>query len=292
MMKVFMATVMVLAAMAASSQAAIVSVTGNPLADGFAYCGNSLDNGTYVRGSGNYGYDAYGAGFSVQAGSNLANGTTWLAGDTVLAVGGQFASVTAAEAGWSAFTGNSVNSLLSTSPSGPKLQAKFGNAAAAWTTSTLAPGSGNGLGSLSYGDGDLLTGVAIQVRTGTYYTDGTAPSWSSDAGTLMALAKDSHVEWTVSSSIISMNAEVARMIWTYDAATHKPGSWELLLNTSLIGRNNPSYAGILPALGDDVIMTVQDNDGSYTDTLINTVPEPITLALMGLGGLIIRRRMA
>lgn len=278
--------------LAGMSSAGVVSVTGDPGADGFNSCGNALDNGVYVRGNGNYGYDAYGAGFSIQSGSNLANGTTWLAGDTVLAVGGKFASVTAAEAGWSGFTGNAVNSLLSSVSSGPKLQAKFGNSAAAWTASTVAPGAGNGAGSLSYGDGDLVMGAAIQIRTGTYYTAITSPGWSTNAGVLMALAKDSHIESTVSSSVLSLNAEVARIIWTYDSTTQKPGSWELLLNVSLIGRNNPSYAGLLPGVGDDALMTVQDNDGGYTDALINTVPEPMTIGLLAFGGLMLRRRMA
>lgn len=279
------------------SNAAINSVTGDPSADGFTLVGNSLENGIYVRGDGNYGYNAYIAGFNIQSGANLENGTTWLAGDTVLAAGGRFASIIAAEAGWSGFSGGAVNALLSNS-TGPKLQAKFGNSEAAWTTSTIAPGGGDGLGSLSYGDGDLVNGVAIQIRTGTYYSMG-GPAfvpgqdqsgvlgWDTNADILMHIAKDSHIDKTVS---MTLGRDVARVMWTDISATGEPASWELFLNVSLISRLNPTFTGLLPAIGDNVLMTVQDNDGKYTDALV--VPEPATLVLLGLGGLLLRKRKA
>jgi hypothetical protein len=292
------ASLCVLVLLAGVAQAS--TVTGDPIADGWAFSGNSLDNGIYVRGSANYGYDAYGAGFTIAAGSNLV-GDTWQAGDTVLAVGGVFQAITAEDAGWTAFSGNSVNSLLGSTTNGPKLQAKFGNAAAAWTTSTIAPGGGDGLGSLGYGDGDLVNGVAIQIRTGTgYYIGGPAfvpgqdqagyLGWDTNAGMLMHLAKDSHITWSVSSTLVDMDKDVARMIWSDVSATGEPASWELLLNVSLIDRLNPGYAGLLPAIGDDVLMTVQDNDAAYTDALVSTVPEPATMAMLALGGLMLRRR--
>jgi hypothetical protein len=279
------------------SVAAINNVTGDPGADGFTLVGNSLENGIYVRGGGNYGYNAYIAGFNIQSGANLVS-ATWQVGDTVLAVGGTFTSITAAEAGWSAFSGGAVNALLSNS-TGPKLQAKFGNSAAAWTTSTVAPGGGNGLGSLSYGDGDLVDGVAIQIRTGTYYpTNGPAfvpgqdqagtLGWNTNVDLLMHLGKNSYAEQTAS---MTLGRDVGRVIWTDISATGEPTSWELLLNVSLVGRLNPTFAGLLPAIGDNVLMTVQDNDSSsgYTDALV-VVPEPATMLLLGLGAVLLRKK--
>ena len=81
------------AAMLAGTWTVSASITGNPLTDGWTSYGNSLASGTYVTGSGNYGYEAFGAGLTVQAGSNLeisAGSLSWLAGDTVLGVGGIF----------------------------------------------------------------------------------------------------------------------------------------------------------------------------------------------------------
>ncbi len=271
--------------------AGLVNVTGNPGTDGLTLYGNSLQNGVYVGGNANYGYTAYGAGFAIQSGSNLAQGD-WRVGDNVLAVGGTFTGITASEAGWSSFTGGGVNALLSSVSSGPKLQAKFGNSAAAWTTSTMAPGSGNGVGSLSYGDGDMTNGAAIQIRTGTYYD---AAYWSSHAGTLLALAKDSHVESTASSSVLALDSDVARIMWTVNGAG-KVDSWELFLNVSLIARENPAYTGLLPAIGNAAIMTVQNNDAAYTNALVAAAPVPLPPAALlfapGLAGLIgIRRRL-
>ena len=251
------------------------AVTGAPDADGWTLVGHSLENGVYVDGSANYGFNAYGTGFTIQAGSSLeiaAGSLSWLAGDTVLGAGGKFVSITAEDAGWTAFTGNSVNSLLSNS-TGPKLQAKFGTSAAAWTTSTVAPGSGNADGSGSLGGG------RVQIRTGTYYD---AEYWSGNAGILSPLAKDSHIEWVSGGTV---NASVGRMIWTFDSTTQEVADWELFLNVSLLSRLNPDYAGLLPDIGDMAIITVQDNDGAYTNALIPAVPEPATMCLLGLGAL-------
>jgi len=287
-------------------------VTGDPAADGWTLVGNSLEKGVYVTGSGNYGYDAYGAGFAVQAGSNLeiSDGSlSWLAGDTVVAVGGVFQTITATEAGWTAFSGGSVNGLLPTvSPySGPKLQAKFGTADASWYTSTAAPGAGNGVSGSDYG------GERVQVRTSGYFQTGTPTvgqtepwTWDLNSGQLLVLDKDTHIVWRQGTTDVNPEKEVARMIWIWDNTAHQVSSWELLLNVSLMDRLYPGFTGLLPAIGDPAIMTVQNHDsGLYTDALVSTtalaaaapVPEPLTMAtaffaIGGLGTYIRRRRKA
>jgi hypothetical protein len=263
----FRIAVITAATIFASAWTANASITGNPSADGWTSAGNSLENGTYVRGIANYGFDAYGTGFTVQSGSSLdisAGSLSWLAGDTVLGVGGVFHAISAAEAGWGAFTGGGVNALLS-NPTGPKLQAKFGTSAATWAASTVAPGAGNGAGSGSLGGG------TVQVRTSGYNTP---TLWATGSGLLQSLADPSHIDWT---GHARPDAAVARVIWNYDSSTAEVGSWELLLNTSLLDRLYPGW--LLPSIGDMAIATAQNGDNDYTDALVNmsAVPEPTTM---------------
>ncbi|MCB9852359.1 MAG: PEP-CTERM sorting domain-containing protein [Phycisphaerales bacterium] len=272
-------------------------LTGNPAVDaGWSFAGHALENGVYVKGSANYGYETFSAAFTVQSGSDLeivdANDSAldWLVGDTVIGVGGRFSSITAAGAGWAAFTGDAVNSRLPAS-SGPKLQVKFGTSDATWAASTIAPGSGDGNSSSSSGGG------RVQVRTSAYFQAGTPTpgqtepwTWDGNSNQLLVLDKDSHIDWDGASS--QPSKYTARMIWNWDAGLSHVTSWELLLNVSLLGRQAPGdFMGLMPAPGDPAIMTVQDNDGPYTDALVNIVPEPATLGLlMAVGIGVVRRR--
>ncbi|HPF37092.1 MAG TPA: PEP-CTERM sorting domain-containing protein [Phycisphaerae bacterium] len=279
---------------AATANATIL--TGDPSADaGWAYVGHSLASGTYVKGSANYGYDAYSAAFTVQAGSDLeiddANDPSldWLVGDTVIGVGGRFADITAGAAGWGAFSGDGVNSRLPAS-TGPKLQAKFGTSAATWSTSTIAPASGNGNSSSSSGGGRVQVRTSAYFQTGTPNPGQTEPwTWDGNSNQLLVLDKDSHIDWDGASS--QPSKYTARMIWNYDGGLGQVTSWQLLLNVSLLARQAPvDFVGIMPAPGDPAIMTVQDNDGPYTDALVTVVPEPATLALMMFGAAMTLRR--
>jgi hypothetical protein len=282
------------------SIASATTISGDPSVDaGWTGAGNSLDNGVYVTGSANYGFDVFSSGFTVQAGSNLDidDGTlSWEPGDTVVGVGGKFQSTTASEAGWGSFSGASVNSNLPTTApySGPKLQVKFGTNLASWTTSTAAPGSGNGNSSSSNGGG------RVQVRTSGFFQAGSPLpgqdepwTWDGNSGQVLVLDKDDHIAWTGG----SVDKEVARMIWQWDDNLKQVTSWELLLNTSLFDRLQPG--NLLPAVGDMAILTVQKGDGVFTDALVRVaaapVPEPATAGLLGLmgcaiSGLFARRR--
>jgi len=258
-------------AIAGTAQAS--TVTGNPAPDpGWTEFGNSMANGTYVIGSANYSYRTFSAGLTIQAGSNLeiADGAlSWLPGDTVLGVGGEFESVTAADAGWTAFTGTAVNSLFGSA--GPKLQVKFGTSSATWTTSTTAPGSGNGSSGSSAGGG------RVQVRTSGYFQAGTPTvgqtepwTWDGNSGQLLVLDKEDHIQWAGGTP----DKRVARMIWIWDASTSRVKSWQLLLNVSLLSRQYPGFGGLLPGIGDKAVLTVQNGDGAFTDALVNIVQVP------------------
>lgn len=276
------ASVGVAAALLSGSVSLAATVTGNPLADGFAFQGNSLSNGSYVRGSANYGFDMFRTVLTVTEGSNLVTGTgdgAWNVGDTVLAVGGVFQAITAEDAGWTDFSGNGVNSLYNSSTA-LKLQAKFGTAAGTWSTSTIAPGLGNGSGSL--GDGGV---GAMQVRTSGSNSFG---FWAANADTLNPLASSGHIERFGGSA--GMNASVARLIWNCDDSG-RVVSWEILLNATLLANlTTPGYTGMIPNADFSAIMTVQNGDGAYTDGLVQGVPSPGALALMGLAGILGSRR--
>ena len=55
----------------ASVLTASATITGNPLIDGWDLAGNSLENGFYVRGLANYGFNAYSSRITIQSGSSL-----------------------------------------------------------------------------------------------------------------------------------------------------------------------------------------------------------------------------
>lgn len=55
-----------------ATTAMAVDVTGDPSSDaGWTFAGHSLENGVYVKGSANYGFNVYSAGLLIEAGSNL-----------------------------------------------------------------------------------------------------------------------------------------------------------------------------------------------------------------------------
>lgn len=272
----------ILFAIAMLATQAQASITGNPVTDGWSSHGNSLENGIYVRGAANYGFETYSASLTVDSALNAASG--WALGDVVIGVGGIFTAISATDAGWPAFSGNAVNSLLSDS-TGPRIQAKFGTFGpldttfspnGSWGASTIAPGGGNAIGGLAGGHNG-----AIQVRGPGYVTYAAV-----DAGKLMALGVDKVTRWTGSTSS-AVDASSARYVFNL-GGDGELSSWQILLNVTQLGVLNPwSY---LPEPGVPALMTVQNNDSAYTDALLNisvaeaVVPEPTTLVVwVGLG---------
>lgn len=273
-----------------ASSATASSVTGDPVADGWTFRGHSLANGTYVRGPANYGFNTYSTSFQVTAGSSLEisdGANSWLAGDTILGMGGSFAGITPGDAGWGAITGTAINSLVGgAAGQTDKFVAKFGTADATFAASGIAPGSGDGVGSTAAGG--LGT---VFVRTSVY---GSPPD-AAGAGQL-------HVFHDAERTGTSFELAAGRFVYTWstdlDPNGHV-GSWQFLLNVSLMERLDPLFAGLSPTEGDLGILAVQNGDSVYTDALVAMgtggviVPLPTggVMGLAGLGALVaIRRR--
>lgn len=304
-------------AITGATAAHATSLTGNPAADGWHFAGHSLENGKYSRGSANLGFNMYTTSFTVKdssafslAGHNTAaydayykippagnqwdttSARTWEVGHTVVGFGGSFTDIAAAAAGWAAFSGNGVNDLLGGGEARLRLQAKFGTDNATWSTSTVAPGSGNG--SASTADGGLGT---VFVRTSGWLNINSSV-WNDFSGQMMGLQEPGHISRT---GATAPGTDTARLIWNVDT-NGLPISWQILLNTTLLDMDAPDgFAGLTPTVGDMVIGSVQVANNPFTDALatlqssttIIPLPTPAMLGLMGLSGVVaIRRRRA
>jgi hypothetical protein len=277
-MKKLIAVCVVAVLFLTSVNVSLGALTGDPEADGWTYQGHSLENGTYCRGSGNIGFDVYTTMFTVTDSSEFVMSSPdhpyyedldphmareWAVGDTIVGVGGVFSDITAAESGWASFPSSLTNVQADDKL---RLQAKFGPSDE-YYPSTTAPGSGNGGGSSDY--------CVEFVRTSGYLhpndTNNYENWWALFAGEMMGQQNHS----------LYKDGDLARLIWTWDAENNRPGSWEILLNTTL-GEYPTGY-------NSEVIASVQ-YDNPYTDAFATIVPEPGTLVILGLGGVLLRRR--
>jgi hypothetical protein len=108
------------------------------------------------------------------------------------------------------------------------------------------------------------------------------------------------IRWTGSTSTTLSDISSARLIYELDGSGEL-ASWQILLNVTRLSAVSPfTY---IPEPGVPALMTVQDNDGAYTDALLviaaesAAVPEPTSLVAwsllaLALGGAGWRRRVA
>jgi hypothetical protein len=246
------------------------SITGNPSVDsGWTTAGNSLDNGVYIRGAGNFGYDLYTTGFTIQPGSPLlASG--WSLGDSVVAVGGQIATTDGVSAGWGlAFTGDAVNSNLTASV---RIVSKFGTSPTSWSASTVRPNAGNGDGSTSGGyggEGAILLGTNVGDLV--------------SANTLMTVSLNQRYT-NGGATVTNQSNDIGRLI--FQTSGGFLSSWEMFLNTTeLAGALAPGAE--IPLIGDRINQTLQRSTNStlFTDAMVTIqgVPEPASIVIAGLG---------
>jgi PEP-CTERM motif len=270
----------------AGSTASASTISGNPVADGgWTFQGNSLADGTYIRGGGNTDFNLYTTSFTLAAGSALTSNVTdaWQAGDTVLAMGGVVTTTNGIAAGWGApFVGDAVNADLTTSE---RIVTKFGTQSTSWGASTIAPSTGtspfgNGLGATSNGDGSngaillgTLTGDLTLANSGVLQGYG-----ASDTSQVYKTA-DSNVGDTISKTI-------GQYIFNVDPTTHVITSWEVFLDTTKLA--GLALGVPVPAVGDRIDQALQrsTNATQFTDalgTIALATPEPSSLALAVLG---------
>src|SRR5438874_8070141 len=125
MRRAFFIALLLMGSMPFASAAFII--TGNPIVDpGWHQAGNSLANGNYVRGPGNFEYAIWQfQGGRVPAGSILTTmPNPWVAGERIIGIGGFFTPpLTAAQLGWPAITGAAQNSNVAANA---RIVAKFG----------------------------------------------------------------------------------------------------------------------------------------------------------------------
>jgi len=270
----------------AASATYAVNVTGDPVTDGWIFGGRSLAQGTYIRGAANMGFDIYTTGFTLCSGSNLV-GDYWDVGDQVLGIGGAINAITdPAALGWSAITGPAVNDNW---VQDLRIVTKFGTSPTSWSASTIAPNAGNGLGSMSGGNGG-----AGSVQVSTF-------SWQIYGGTLAPGVLHSSQDTNLYAPPYNGNFDdtVGKIIFTLDKPIAEGGelkTWESFLNVSRLAEliSLTDY----PAVGDRGNQAIQRDDGVNTDGMVvitePPIPEPVTMAglMLGIGSVLtyVRKR--
>ncbi|HEY9150311.1 MAG TPA: VPLPA-CTERM sorting domain-containing protein, partial [Gammaproteobacteria bacterium] len=116
-------------------------------------------------------------------------------------------------------------------------------------------------------------------------------TWENQASTIFGLQDPGHILRDGT----GVGVDAARVIWTWDAANNRAGSWQLLVNLSLVDADaDVNFTGLLPDFGNAVIGSVQVANAAYTDGLMTVggyatgyplaqVPVPAAVWLFGTG---------
>jgi len=235
------------------------SVTGNPSTDGWQGYGNSLDSGTYIRGSGGFSFQVYSDTLTLTStNSPLYEDTFWNTNDTILCLGG----VT---------TGQYIYE--------PRLVAKFGSSGANFSASTVASTNGNGNGSFSGGNAGV---GGVQVDYEYEFKDSPTNQLASGQVGLINNPDDLLYYTPQGSTNFGISAYAAvDADFTLVGGADVLESFEVFLDITQLQQDGEFTNG-LPVAHGLSDMALQQNQDIYTDALVNEVPEPSALALTGL----------
>lgn len=279
-----MAVVLVGAVLQANAQ-----FTGDPIADGWTYHGNSLSLGVFARNAGGamFSFDVYSHSFTLSADDELVDDVYWLPGDQIYGVGG-------------------VN--LSGYINRVRVVAKFGASTAIFSPSSYvgSPGDGNsdfsdgdgGIGSVLVGyeykfTGDKLNPLVFGQNGGivgpdiVQYYDGITPVKNID----IVYAYVRGIFTTESNPIIITSDDEINIPTSRDVLQ----SFEIIVNLTALAdplRDGVNETGFdpLPALGGLAVVVIQEHTYAYyTDAVI---PEPSSggLVLLAAAGALATRR--
>lgn len=258
-----------LAALSGTAQA--LPLTGNPIADGWSWQGNSLDLGTYIRSTsdkyaeGNFLFGVYNNVFSLSSSDAATVNGGWQAGDQIIGLG-------------AVMTGQYIYS--------PSLVAKFGSSTATFSASSTTTPPGDGNGSFSSGMAGV-GGVQVDINYEFDSGPGTGTGTTVRPGLAGVLLAPDHVLYNGShpgnslcdllffTNPCSIGSDFARVI--ADFATNGSGqdilnSFEIALNLSYLER--AGYAP-LPAVNGKSDMAVQRFAGAYVDALVSPACEAV-----------------
>ena len=247
------------------------SFTGDPASDGSLWVSDGLSSSALysmqnANNSASFSANVYSTAFSLNTGSTLLGslGTSdgWAAGDTIVGVGGVFAS-----SGNSSLTYDNANSTVNL-----HLVVKYGSPNATWNIAGNGPPvpPAGGAGSLTYGGiGAVLLGVMQETVSSSsgLVTPSDSPTYVNSADAQVTLP-GSGIEGQVLT------------FWSGSAIV----GFESFMDLNVLQTQEPA-ANV--ALGDAFVLDLQQGQSSFQDSLytlpsaLQPVPEPSTLSLLG-----------